>query len=233
MSIFKSLHFYFLILDTIIVKSINSLGSLLSKIYKRIWARSGARFFDNYLNYLNFFNAPELVERGIIANILCEYGSSVLDIGCGDGFILGLLSKRAKILFGLDSDPLALHIAKIRNKVMNNIHLLNSDIADSTGLEKIMNNKFDIVFCFSVIQMLNRHQLKQLFSLLDRVLKSGGKFVASVPISQGDRFSEIVFKDETDVRSLLDSSGIFQKIFTFISFWGESRKECYLIGIKK
>lgn len=233
MNIFKDVHFWFLILDTIIVKSIDSLGALLSKIYKRIWVRSGARFFDNYLNYLNFFGAPELIERGIIANILCEYGSNVLDIGCGDGFILGLLSKKAKIIFGLDSDPLSFRIAKIRNKGRNNVHLLNSNIADSEELEKIMNDKFDVVFRFSVIQMLNHQQLKQLFSLLDRVLKSGGKFVVSVPISQGDSFSEIVFKDETDARRLLDSSGIFQKIFTFGSVWDQSRKECYLIGIKK
>lgn len=233
MNIFKGIHFYFLVLDTIVVKSISSFGSLLSKIYRRIWVKSGARFFDNYLNYLNFFSSPEVIERAIIANILCDYGDNVLDIGCGDGFILELLSKKAKMLFGIDSDLLSLRIAKIRNKGKSNIHLLNSDISDSKRLEKVMNNRFDLVLCFSVIQMLNHQQLKKLFPLIDRVLKSGGKFVASVPISQGDSFSEMIFKDEADARMILDSSGIFQKIFTFNSVWDKSRKECYLIGIKK
>ncbi|MFO7871841.1 MAG: class I SAM-dependent methyltransferase [Kiritimatiellia bacterium] len=99
-----------------------------------------------------------------------EVQRSVLDIGCGDGFWLGILRE-----LGFDHiqgiDISATMISKCRAKCLNARHKSVYDIS--------YNNEFDIVIANDVLEHLA--DISQALSIINRTLKDKGMFYATVP----------------------------------------------------
>jgi SAM-dependent methyltransferase len=117
--------------------------------------------------------------RQVIDRAATRAGDRVLDYGCGDGALLGVLHRRLgrqahHELHGFDPNPLAVRLA--------------GDILKSHGVpatihgsaESLPSGYFDCVVCTEVIE----HATKPGDLLLDvaRLLKPGGRLVVTTPI---------------------------------------------------
>lgn len=71
----------------------------------------------------------------------------ILDVGCGSGLLFSFIESFVNMIVGIDiSDKLLKEAKKGKNK--ENIHLI---LADADHLP-FMNNKFDIIFAFTILQ---------------------------------------------------------------------------------
>lgn len=115
--------------------------------------------------------------RMIVQGLDLKDGDSVLDIGCGDGYYLYLLSNLGidLKLVGIDNDKNALDSA--RGKFSDDrINLINADILQKLPL---VNNSFNKIIMSEVAEHLS-DDLKG-FKQVYRVLKPGGIICITVP----------------------------------------------------
>ncbi len=108
----------------------------------------------------------EAFARGITP--LLELGD-VLDVGCGDGTVAQILSKRAKSYVGLDRSDKVLAAANKRLRGRNHVHFVSGDMhalpfADAS---------FDVVLFFHVLTYAERPEIAVHEAV--RVLRAGGK----------------------------------------------------------
>lgn len=101
-------------------------------------------------------------------------GRSVLDVGCGTGYGLQILSDGgAECVTGVDYDPTA----------MGGIHEIRSEgiwcCAGDARRLPLKSEEFDVVTSFEVLEHLER--ANEFLSEVERVLKSGGTFLVSTP----------------------------------------------------
>lgn len=115
--------------------------------------------------------------RWMIENLNSKKGDKILDLGCGDGFYLYLLSHLdlKADLTGIDFDDKALKSAR-KNLQDKKVTLKKSDIMRGIPFD---DESFDKVLASEVIEHLpdDIKGLKEVY----RVLKRGGEIVVSVP----------------------------------------------------
>lgn len=108
-------------------------------------------------------NRPDLLK---MADIITEH-SSVLDLGCGSGSFLRLLSASKQISgVGLEVDQ-----DKIIECIANGVNVIQSDL--NTGLH-FTNNSFDFVVLSQTLQAVERPDL-----LLNEILRVGKQGIIS------------------------------------------------------
>lgn len=120
-------------------------------------------------NYKHILNEINQVKKG-----------NILDVGCGTGEILNILSKSNYNLYGIDISENMLKKAK--TKLKNSAKLT---VGDSEHLP-YEDNKFDIIICNDSFH----HYPNPLKALneMKRVLKKGGKIII------GDCYQPIIFR---------------------------------------
>jgi len=121
----------------------------------------------------------------------------ILDVGCGTGYLSREMAKRGKQVWGIDSSfgMLAvadMEISKLPPEVVGRIHLDKQYVDDI----KYPNETFDAVAAINVIFQMD--DPGSIMSEVNRVLKPGGTFVLSGPISELDIN---VMDDEQDMLS--------------------------------
>jgi ubiquinone/menaquinone biosynthesis C-methylase UbiE len=113
---------------------------------------------SDYFNEESFFMQRDNTLRWLGP---CK-GKDILDAGCGVGaFSEPLVGSNA--VYGVDFSEKSLEFAAARG--------LKTKVDDLTGLS-FENNKFDVVFCIGVIQLIE--QYKTVIKELGRVTKPGG-----------------------------------------------------------
>ena len=117
---------------------------------------------------------PWLKEKSKLIITLLE-GEKILDVGCGNGNLIKLLSLTNKELVGSDFSETYLKKAKIKNP---KITFFKGDLTDQSFWKKY-ENSFDTVICSEVIEHLKNDQnaLEIIFS----ILKSNGTLIVTVP----------------------------------------------------
>ncbi len=105
--------------------------------------------------------------RKEIFNLVPEK-SSVIDIGCGTGSLLLLLSK--KINYGLGIDISKSNIKFAREKILkNNLNNLRFELADARFLDKVITEKYDAAVLSMVLHSLdNDSQIEILRKLSEK-----------------------------------------------------------------
>ncbi len=108
----------------------------------------------------------------IIKNIPGNNHQKILDIGCGDGVLLNLVSYRTSAqLYGVDTSQISLNYAKTKVKA-------EFMLASAEKLP-FKNNFFDTVLAAEIIEHLTHPEL--MLAEIKRVLKPDGKLILSTP----------------------------------------------------
>ena len=96
--------------------------------------------------------------------------SRILDLGCGDGALLKLLSKeRNGSGYGVDTS-----IDKIKKSLDNNINVINADI--NNKLDYFSDDSFDYVILAQSLQVVNNP-----VDLIKEMLRIGNEVIISFP----------------------------------------------------
>ena len=105
-------------------------------------------------------------------------GDSVLDIGCGDGFLTNALSELGKRIVGIDTSVTGVSLAQSR--VDNaSVELAVGSASDLPFKE----NTFDVVTLFEVIEHISTGQAENAIGEINRVLREKGKLILTTPNS--------------------------------------------------
>lgn len=122
-----------------------------------------------FLRYVEKMRAKTIVKLANVSN-----HDSVIDVGCGEGYILSLLPKANEII-GLDISKAALNRAKNFLQNRKDIELLWGD-GRNTHFE---DDSFDVVICSEMLEHIpNPHDaIKE----MHRILKPNGNLVVSIP----------------------------------------------------
>lgn len=136
--------------------------------------------FNNIFQvFQGFFRWPERTRRYNVMFLLDSKPGRVLDLGCGNGYRLGLLKALGWDVVGVEIDPVSRAIAQKSGYTVYGEELSKVAFPD---------NSFDAVIMCHVIEHLDDpfEVVKECL----RVLKPGGRFVATTPnaLSLGHRY---------------------------------------------
>jgi len=112
---------------------------------------------------------------------------SVLDVGCGTGYLTGLISNYARHVVGVDNSKASIDIAINHNKKNDNIDFECEDIKTFSDSHKQV---YDFTISHLVLHLID--DLDSSLRSISSCLKKGGRFLFSIPhpcfwaLSQGD-----------------------------------------------
>ena len=107
--------------------------------------------------------------NSVIELIDADKGSSVLDLGCGNGALTKALQDKGYLVKGLDASGDLLDIAKEKYPA---IDFIQGDAADFTLSEPV-----DVVFSNAVLHWINKDRQQNMLKCVYNALKSNGQFV--------------------------------------------------------
>jgi SAM-dependent methyltransferase len=112
-------------------------------------------------------------------------GATVLDIGCGGGYLAKAVSSKAGNLFAVDISLGVLECAKILNSSPN-IKFVHSS---APGWQTVPDGIIDTAYSVAVIQHVRSSTIHYLFEILSKKLKPCGNAYLIVQL-EGDEFKE-------------------------------------------
>ena len=101
-------------------------------------------------------------------------GRVIVDFGCGDGALAGLIARAGASVAGIDPNEIGLNLAR---KMFEKKRLLGTFYTDSSTL---LDDSCDAVVCTDVIEHVENPD--EIFREIFRILKPGGIAVFSTPI---------------------------------------------------
>ncbi len=114
---------------------------------------------------------------GFIEGLNSNDYQKVADLGCGTGVFLGFLSLHFKEVWGIDWSRNMLHIAKKKNRDLQNVHLKKLDIRNL----RTFYGYFDAVFSINSIIASDISVDQEIVKEIHKVLRVNGLFVAIFP----------------------------------------------------
>ena len=99
-----------------------------------------------------------------------EPGTSVLDLGCGDGALINYLQESRRIIgYGIENDD-----AGILACVSNGVNVIQSNL--ESGLKEVDDGAFDYVILSQTLQAMRRTE-----AVIDEMLRVGREAIVSFP----------------------------------------------------
>ncbi len=128
------------------------------------------------------------IEMDLLSKLEYQKNSTILDLGCGDGYLSRYLfnSKGLQITSGLDVSKRYVSKAKKNNY---NPQVYKSFQVGSANNLPYKDQFFDLVFSNCVIEHIPGFQV--ILYEISRVLKKGGKLIFTVPTTQFGQYSYI------------------------------------------
>lgn len=182
-------------------------------------------FWDNqHKDQSNFTLSPH---RDLIRfeNILRQNnGSSILDMGCGDGRNIIELAQKGFEITGIDFSPAAVEIAQKRLKEKNLIaNVYVSDIFEKVRF--IEDESFDGIIASDAVHYVEIEKFTQILKEMNRILKTGGLIFLTVPsekaIIEPEKLAELFFTKEQIEKIITESFNI--------KYFGEDNQNHFVI----
>lgn len=102
--------------------------------------------------------------------------SYILDLGCGEGFLLYFLEKMGFInLWGVDIGKEQIEIARKHCKKVNFVK------SDLKSFLKSSDLKFDLIFMDNVLEHFKKNEISEILNLIHLKLNDSGKLIVCVP----------------------------------------------------
>ena len=131
------------------------------------------------------FNLIDKIVRNLRLKRILKFipnNAVICDLGCGDGELLKVLSRKSKIIQGVGVDR---HIVSGKN---GKLEFINSDISEVSLPE----NFFNAVLMLAVIEHMDIDKVSQVLAEAKRILKSGGKLIITTPTPQSKSILEFL-----------------------------------------
>ncbi|MGB3904936.1 MAG: class I SAM-dependent methyltransferase [Anaerolineae bacterium] len=183
--------------------------------YERIgayhWAEADPRWSN--LSY----NVPLVARYRAILDLIPLTSRMILDVGCGDGYLMHLLYRRGfKCLVGIDNDPLGIQFAHEKLRAHDDSAACQVSVASVYNLPS-SSLSFDSVVMADVIEHLNAPE--QALREVSRVLTPDGALILSTPNWQPDRRWDASHVREYEPEELNSMLAPFFRQVTLYSCW--------------
>lgn len=146
------------------------------------------------------------------ANILGSYSEhifgDVLDVGCNTGGVTYWLhvNENVKSITGVDINH---KVEEIFNKHMKDLPIKVEFVACNYIENCLQDRKFDTVISFHTLEHIYPDDAGKFAANIARNLKTGGKFVTSIPYDRGyEDEHHHAFYDELSLKTLMESAGL-------------------------
>lgn len=131
----------------------------------------------------------------VLAETVPPTGRRALEVGCGDGRLLGWLASRAALAVGLDPDPAQL----VRAAANRGVGLLARGVGERLPFAS---GAFDLVVLFNSLHHVPVDRQGAALAETARVLRPGGDLLVAEPLAEGPWFELLrPIEDETGVRA--------------------------------
>lgn len=142
----------------------------------------------------------QAIERRASTDVIDEFlnlaGATVVDVGCGNGWLTRLMTERGAHVTGIEVSPRQLALARAARPVGDENYIQGS--AEELPLP---NRSVDIVVFYNSLHHVDPKVLPNALREAARVLKHGGILYVSEPLPEGDYFELMrPVHDETAVR---------------------------------
>jgi len=138
-----------------------------------------------------------IAERVVAAHL--EPGATVVDFGCGPGFLSAALAGHGVAVVGCDISDGVLACADVLNHAPNIDYVL---VAPSGPLP-LAADSVDVICSFAVLQHVTEAAMTAILVEFHRVLKPGGIGLWHVPVDKDDWGSEQAWRADTSPRGRL------------------------------
>jgi SAM-dependent methyltransferase len=130
----------------------------------------------------------------VLAEAVPFEGRRVLEVGCGDGRLLGWLAGKAALAVGLDPDLAQLARATASAGAGLLVRATGERLPFATAA-------FDLVVCFNSLHHVPADRQDEALAETWRVLRAGGDLLVAEPLAEGTWFEFLrPLEDETEVR---------------------------------
>jgi SAM-dependent methyltransferase len=131
-------------------------------------------------------------------------GRTVLDVGCGNGYLASLLAERGYVVTGIE------RMVSYDHPFPAKVHLIVADL--EAGLPPL-NSQFDYILCADILEHLRHPQA--LLAQVHNVTRPGGRLIASLPNSGNIYFRLNILAG----RFPQDDKGLFDRTHVRFFVW--------------
>jgi cyclopropane fatty-acyl-phospholipid synthase-like methyltransferase len=172
----------------------------LSAPKKRLWALRVLSLSPHYFiepdkpQYKNLSNEEYLeaafrdlaasrahIYEFILKNYLDE-NFTVLDYGCGPGFLAKIVAPNVRKIFACDISTGAVACARMLNGAPNLEYIL----ADDAGMKSVADESLDAVFSFAMVQHISDEIFDAVLENCRRMLKPNGRLILHTQLNEND-----------------------------------------------
>jgi len=136
------------------------------------------RFWDYQSIYGTHHYFAKMVSKALIRRVKKHLAGdpSILDYGCGPGYLVETLLKRNYRVFGYDASPHSIKVAQERLSRHPRLLGLSSEAASK--------NAYDVIFALELIEHLSDAALEAALSDLRVLLSPGGRLILTTPYKE-------------------------------------------------
>jgi len=145
------------------------------KQISQAWDKVADKWISGYTEYGDS-NREHVIDPAIFRLIGSVKGLSILDAGCGNGYLCRLLAKKGAKTVGVDISKRFIEIA--RQKEKEEPLGITYHVGTMCNLTMLQGEMFDIVI--SNLALMDVHDLNKALKEIHRVLEKNGKIVFSV-----------------------------------------------------
>jgi SAM-dependent methyltransferase len=108
-------------------------------------------------------------------------GITVLDIGCGPGFLAKAVSRHVKLIYACDISKGVMACAGVINGAPNIRFIYSGE----SGFARVPDASLDLAYTFAVIQHVRESIIRSLFLTTGKKMRSGGRCLFQVQLDNG------------------------------------------------